>query len=56
MTRRSQVQLIVTGMIGNALEWYDFAIYGHEPTPPRIRCIVIALATFRETAATRVGP
>src|SRR6187200_3299668 len=29
MEQRSRIRLIAAGMIGNVLEWYDFAIYGY---------------------------
>ena len=28
-TAQQQRKVIIAGMIGNALEWYDFALYGY---------------------------
>ena len=34
MDRTQRSRVIAAGMIGNVLEWYDFAIYGYRDGPP----------------------
>lgn len=61
-SRRMMIKVMVAAVIGNAMEWFDFAIYGmfavvisrlYFPTHSSLASILLALATFGVGFAVR---